>query len=42
MKPVVEEKKEEEEPQFDITTLVGRDVDAGNTAEELARHRSFT
>lgn len=41
-KPKTEEKKEEDEPTIDITQLVGRDVDAGNSAELLAKHREFT
>jgi len=35
-KPKAEEKKEEEEPTIDIKQLIGRDVDAGNSAELLA------
>ena len=34
--------KEEEEPTIDITKIIGRDVDAGNTPELLAKHREFT
>jgi glutaminyl-tRNA synthetase len=41
-KPKTEEKKEEEEPTIDIKQLIGRDVDAGNSAELLAQHRAFT
>ncbi len=43
-KPVAaaEEKKEEEEFTFDIAKLVSRDVDAGNSAELLEKHRAFT
>jgi len=41
-KTKAEEKKEEEEPTIDITQLIGRDVDAGNSAELLAQHRAFT
>lgn len=41
-KPKAEEKKEEEEPTIDIKQLIGRDVDAGNSAELLAKHREFT
>lgn len=37
-----EEKKEEDEPKIDITQLIGRDVDAGNSSELLAKHRAFT
>jgi len=35
-KPKAEEKKQEEEPTIDIKQLIGRDVDAGNSAELLA------
>lgn len=44
-KPAAEAKPavaEEEEPTFDIKTLIGRDVDAGNSAELLAKHNEFT
>lgn len=41
-KPVAEEKKEEEEVTFDITKLISRDVDAGNSSELLEKHRAFT
>lgn len=37
-----EETKEEEENEIDITKLIGRDVDIGNSAEVLAAHREFT
>lgn len=37
-----EETKEEDEPEIDITKLIGRDVDIGNSAEILAAHRAFT
>lgn len=39
---VEEEKKEEAEPEIDIGRLIGRDVDIGNSAEILAKHRAFT
>jgi glutaminyl-tRNA synthetase len=39
---VVEETKEEEELTFDITKLVSRDMDAGNSSELLEKHRAFT
>ena len=37
-----EKKGAEEEPEIDITKLIGRDVDVGNTPEILAKHRAFT
>ena len=33
---------EQAEAQFDIKQLIGRDVDAGNSAELLAKHRAVT
>jgi glutaminyl-tRNA synthetase len=41
-KKAKEEKKTEDEPTIDITTLIGRDVDVGNTSEILAKHRAAT
>ena len=35
-------KPEEDEPEIDISKLVGRDVDIGNSPEILAKHREFT
>lgn len=35
-------KKPEDEPTIDITQLIGRDVDVGNSAEVLAKHRAAT
>lgn len=37
-----EENKEEEENEIDISKLIGRDVDIGNSTEILAAHRAFT
>lgn len=37
----VEEKKSDA-PEIDITKLIGRDVDVGNTPENLAKHLAFT
>lgn len=37
-----EKKGEDDEPEIDITKLIGRDVDIGNTPEILAKHRAFT
>jgi len=37
----VEEEKEEVKT-IDITDLIGRDVDTGNSAEHLAKHNAFT
>ena len=37
-----EVKKEDEEPTIDISQLIGRDVDVGNSAEVLAIHRAVT
>ena len=39
--PAAEEVKEEEN-EIDISKLIGRDVDIGNSAEILAKHRAFT
>uniref|UniRef100_A0A7S3HZG3 glutamine--tRNA ligase n=2 Tax=Favella ehrenbergii TaxID=182087 RepID=A0A7S3HZG3_9SPIT len=36
------EDAKEEEPEIDISKLIGRDVDVGNTPEILAKHRAFT
>ena len=36
------EETKEEEPEIDIGKLIGRDVDIGNSAEILAKHRAFT
>ena len=36
------EETKEEENEIDITKLIGRDVDIGNSAEILAAHRAFT
>ena len=48
-KKTTEEKKEakqkqveDDEPTVDITQLIGRDVDIGNSAENLAKHNAFT
>jgi glutaminyl-tRNA synthetase len=44
-KPKAEEKKEEvveEVKTINIKDLIGRDVNAGNTAEQLKRHNDFT
>jgi len=37
-----EDKQEEETKTIDIKQLIGRDVDTGNSAEELAKHNAFT
>jgi hypothetical protein len=37
-----EDAKVDEEPTIDIKSLIGRDVDAGNSAEILAIHRAAT
>lgn len=37
-----EESKKENEPTIDIKTLIGRDVDVGNTKEVLEKHRAAT
>ena len=42
VKKPVEDNKEEEEPTIDIKALIGRDVDAGNSADVLAKHRAAT
>jgi len=36
------EEAKEEENEIDISKLIGRDVDIGNSAEILAAHRAFT
>lgn len=36
------EEKEEEVKTIDIKSLIGRDVNTGNSAEELAKHNAFT
>ena len=37
-----EDAKAEDEPTIDIKSLIGRDVDAGNSAEILTIHRAAT
>jgi len=37
-----EDAAKDDEPEIDITKLIGRDVDIGNSAEVLAAHRAFT
>ena len=36
------EETKDEEPEIDITKLIGRDVNIGNSPEILAKHRAFT
>ena len=41
-KKVEEKKAEDDEPTIDIKTLIGRDVDIGNSPEILEKHRAAT